>query len=271
MAELEVIFGPPGTGKTTTLTAVASEAIRTEGTDRLMVCAFTRTAAQELVGRGLEIEARQRGTLHAICFHGLDRPPLAEKQYAAWNAAYPLYALSSAQSSGNLDPDDPQRYDGDACLQELNNARHRLDAVSTLSPQATAFWQCWEHWKKDEGYLDFTDLLVYARRVLPIAPFVNAPYTLLVDEAQDLSLLQWAVLRQWARHATRFVAAGDDDQALYNWAAADVRPLLAASSRRVLPQSYRVPRAHQALALRYCAAIRIRQPKTWQPRGTEVS
>ena len=52
---------------------------------------------------------------------------------------------------------------------------------------------------------------------------------------------------------------------LYRWAGADFSPLLAAEHRRVLPQSYRVPRQIQVWANGYAAHIQQRQPKMWEP------
>ena len=268
-AALEVIFGPPGTGKTTELTRLAKQYAEAEGSDTLLLCAFTRTAAHELAGRGVELDKRQIGTLHSLCFHGLDRPRLAEMHSKEWNEAYPMYTISSARAIQDSEMGETGKLYGDQCLNEINVSRHQLLPVTTWSEPAQMFWHDWQAWKYDGGYLDYTDLIERAWTVLPVAPHANRPYTLIVDEAQDMSLLQWKLLMQWAEHGARFIAGGDDDQALYRWAGADFRPMLAASSRRVLPQSYRVPRSHQVLADTYSQYITYREPKTWHPRAAD--
>lgn len=265
-ADMEVILGPPGTGKTTELARLARQYAEEEGSDSLLLCAYTKTASGQLAGQDMEIERRQIGTLHALCFHALDYPHIAETHYNDWNATHRLYPLSSPQSMTERDFGATPTLRGDTYLNALNIVRHRLVPASQWPLAVRAFAHVWNAWKYDNGYSDFTDLLEVSRTLLPVAP--GNPATIIVDEAQDLSLLQWALLSQWAQHAKRLIAAGDDEQCLYRWAGADFTPLLQARMRRILGQSYRVPRLHQSLALQHSAHIRRKEPKVWHPRGT---
>lgn len=264
--DLLVIFGPPGTGKTTELARLTRQYVEDEGSDSVLLCAYTKTAAREMAGRGLPLDERQIGTLHSHCYHALDGPKIAELAYKEWNEAHPLYQISRHKSLFAADDAETVAGDtpGDACLNRVNVLRHRMIPEDRWPDQALHFWSLWRRWKHEKGVLDFTDLIDRARILVPVAP--GRPMTIIVDEAQDLSLLQWDLLRRWGTHATRVLAAGDDDQALYRWAGADFRPLLAAEERRVLPRSYRVPSRVQAWANRYTDSIRQRQPKTWEPR-----
>ena len=48
-----------------------------------------------------------------------------------------------------------------------------------------------------------------------------------IDEAQDLSLMQWDMAKSiWNKTADSFIA-GDDDQAIFRWAGADVDSFIA--------------------------------------------
>ena len=91
-----------------------------------------------------------------------------------------------------------------------------------------------------------------------------------VDEAQDLSPLQWAVVRKLAERADKIYVAGDDDQAIYRWAGADVDYLIDNSTdAMVLKQSYRVPSSVHKVASQCIGQVGSRIYKEWKPRKEE--
>ena len=78
----------------------------------------------------------------------------------------------------------------------------------------------------------------------------------LVDEAQDLSRLQWRVVRHAFTNAARLFVAGDDDQAIYQWSGADVESFLnLKGEREVLGHSHRLPKLVKATAARVIARV----------------
>jgi DNA helicase-2/ATP-dependent DNA helicase PcrA len=90
---------------------------------------------------------------------------------------------------------------------------------------------------------------------------------LIIDESQDLSRLQWDLVSELCKRSKRAFLAGDDDQAVYTWAGADVKSFLDFEGEiTVLDQSYRVPAKVHALAGEIVKRIRKRQPKVWNPR-----
>lgn len=90
---------------------------------------------------------------------------------------------------------------------------------------------------------------------------------LLVHNCQDLSKLQWDVVWLLARYARRVVCAGDDDQAIYRWAGADVETMISLpGDARVLNQSWRCPPAIQSLAGGIIGRVAHRRPKEWAAR-----
>ena len=68
---------------------------------------------------------------------------------------------------------------------------------------------------------------------------------LFIDEAQDLSPLQWRMVRTLWKKADKTYIAGDDDQAIFRWAGADVDTFIALKEEvdyvDTLSQSYRIP------------------------------
>ena len=125
----------------------------------------------------------------------------------------------------------------------------------------------YRHYKRSKDLLDFTDLL---EMVVTEHDRLPALEVLIVDEAQDLSRLQWMMVEVLAEKAKRVFLAGDDDQAVFTWAGADVKSFLSFQGQiTVLDQSYRVPSTVHHLANEIVHRIRERQPKEWKARDFE--
>jgi len=117
--------------------------------------------------------------------------------------------------------------------------------------------------KKKRGLLDYTDMLI---RFIDKGKDIGLD-VLFVDESQDLSALQWEVVKLLARSCRRVVVAGDDDQAIFEWAGADVKQFVnMEGSTSVLGQSYRVPKSVQKVASRIITDVRLRREKIWAAR-----
>jgi len=115
-------------------------------------------------------------------------------------------------------------------------------------------------YKKRNGLLDFTDMLQRYETALPIDICI-------VDEAQDLSSLQYRMAILASSQASEVYIAGDDDQAIFGWAGADVNKFLSLKGdKRILPQSFRIPRSVHALASDVVSRIKNRYVKPWQPK-----
>ena len=134
--------------------------------------------------------------------------------------------------------------------------RSELDRVSRTLQQ----------YKQKHKLLDFTDMLEHWLKV-GVAPKLDAVF---VDEAQDLSALQWDFVEKLTENVDDRYVAGDDDQAIYRWAGADVERLIHLPGRRiVLDQSYRVPRRVHALATNLLSRISTRVQKRFKPSDVQ--
>lgn len=163
-------------------------------------------------------------------------------------------------------------------LNEINIARIRGEDLRTYynRSELRIEWyhfeyveRCYRHYKQRNNLLDFTDLL---EKILLEPERLPKLEVLIVDEAQDLSRLQWDLVQALAKRSDRTYVAGDDDQALYNWAGADVTSFLSLPGDvKILEQSYRVPAQIHDLANKVVRRIRKRQPKTWNPREEQGS
>lgn len=273
MSREHLVIGPPGTGKTTYLAGQATRAAEKVGPDRVMIASLTRAAAQEIAGRDTPIPRRCVGTLHAHAYRALDKPPLAEtpEGLKAWNEFAEREGLiwkmgSSAQV--NLDYAPEQRADGqgEALLALLGTLRAKRTPPEFWPPKVLRFAEAWLAWKEKEGKLDFTDLIERALEEISQPP--SEPDIIFLDEAQDLSRLEFDLARKWAEGCEQIVVVGDPDQCLYQWRGTDPDAMLSGkhASDIVLSQSWRVPAAVHDYAVGWIERVEGRPPVDYRPR-----
>ena len=90
---------------------------------------------------------------------------------------------------------------------------------------------------------DMTDMIVdFNKKHYDLMPNFDV---VIVDEAQDLSWLQWKMVERVVTNAKRVYIAGDDDQAIYRWAGARPEFLMNMDgTRTILNKSYRLSRVY---------------------------
>jgi DNA helicase-2/ATP-dependent DNA helicase PcrA len=121
------------------------------------------------------------------------------------------------------------------------------------------------NYKKAYDLVDFTDM-IERFNVSKLCPKYDVVF---IDEAQDLSPIQWRMYDILKKNSKHIILAGDDDQAIYGWAGADVKRFQDEPAKDIiLPQSYRVPGAVQAIANNILNRIpdHRRVKKNWKPR-----
>lgn len=276
------LFGPPGTGKTTALLNLLEKTLE-EGVppERVAYMTFTVKAREEAYQRATKrfgFTAKQLPyfrTLHSIAYRQLGLSPSMlvhppELQEFSELVGFDITGLSGMTESGLTMTNGDKR--GDKFMTFDHLRRHRLQTLEEAYRDwrededlfsTRHFTRSYNKWKQDEGLIDFTDLLSQVEAPLPVD-------VVFVDEAQDLSALQWKALNVLSADATTIYIAGDDDQAIFEWAGADPQELLGLKGKvQVLDQSYRVPRTVHELAGKMVKSIKRRQPKQWRPRDVE--
>lgn len=271
-----ILFGPPGSGKTTTLVARVAKAVEGSmyGGD-VLICSLTRTAAHEIAERVKEkvpgVEFPHVGTVHALALRALkaigEDPRLVYEEEHVRDFNQETGRKLPLQLGSML-------YDSEASNPHLKRLAEcdRLRAAETPLekwPQPTVrFYNQWEAWKTSRGLMDFTDLIKRALVVCKEHP--AAPRYIFVDEAQDLSRLEMSLINQWSKTTEKTIIAGDDQQALYEWRGASVRDFIdfaPATNTYVLPRSYRMSEAVYKQARVFGDAIRLKVEKTFEPVG----
>lgn len=256
-------FGPPGTGKTTWLARQCEHALHKFPASDIYAVSFTRAAAIELAGRSTGIPKENIGTIHSLCYRRLHQPPIIETEtefLEEWNLRYGhMWPVA-----GEAPLDEWPGAGADKALMTWNRDRGLLRKDSIEAN----FAEAWEAFKTECGVCDFTDLLLNAPESIGAA-------VLLVDEVQDLTPLQWRIVRQWGETPEVFCVVGDDDQTIYEWLGARpdefLRPL-PEDHILTLSQSYRLPRAIHGYAQRWIEPINPRRrAKEFKPRDAEGS
>lgn len=272
------LFGPPGTGKTTEMLRLMAESLERGFTRRdIGFYSFTKAAAAEALQRLGTGDKKNFATLHAFCFREVGASPLAMVDSYKLRKFGDLAGIPFSGSSNDEYGD--QMEDGDKYLAIYQLARSMRSDIADQYYKSddrpgdhARYMHCiesYENWKAAYGYQDFTDLL---EQYLKIESPWHGMSALFIDEAQDLSPLQWLVVDKMVGYdqVREVTIAGDDDQAIYEWAGADPHGMAKfgdryAADQRVLAQSYRVPQSVHDLARNVVARIDNRVKKSYRP------
>ena len=278
----QILLGPPGTGKTTTLLNMVERDIE-EGVDpeRIGYFSFTKKAAQEAAERASDRFGLDRTrlkyfrTLHSLCFQSLG---LSNSDVFEGKKMVEFGDWIGIKLSQHVRMDDTTMFgftQGDRALFMENLSRvtekplrqlFDVDSDGLSWHMVERMSRALHEYKKTHTLVDYTDMLdMFSRSEW--SPNLEVLY---VDEAQDLSMLQWRVVEKLARGARKVVIAGDDDQAIYRWAGAAVEHFVAMSGNvRVLDQSWRVPPPIQLVSADIISRVRNRREKSWRPADKE--
>lgn len=284
----ELLFGPPGTGKTYTLIEEVEKALANGvAPDRIGYVSFTRKAINEAKERAcvqFNLEEKQLPwfrTLHSWGYHGIGATHSDMMGADDWAVLRDATGLKFSGSS-MVNPDDGILLPstafgrGDEYIKLIDRARYRMIPIlkeynDSESRELNAsilkrVFKEYELYKSKMQKIDFVDQIeMYIQSGTP--PNLDL---LIVDEAQDLTPLQWEMVKHIAPYAQRVIIAGDDDQAIHRWTGVDVELFLnAADNVRVLNQSYRMPMAVHDLSQRIVKRISQRKDKEFRPTDEE--
>ena len=274
-----IVLGPPGTGKTFTLLEQMEKHLKNTDPNKIGFFSFTQKAAYHARDRAMskfnlsEDDLPYFRTLHSLAFKrlGIKKEDVMQRRHyedlgnkTGYNLDYNEYdnehtGLFTTKSDllrivqmAKLRNITPER--------QYNLKEHTQDITIQ---QLKQFVSDLNQYKKDYTLIDFTDM---------ITEFIKSDKSpkfdvVFIDEAQDLSLSQWDMARSiWDKTQDTYIA-GDDDQAIFRWAGADVDSFITQTGKITqLTQSYRIPQVVHDIASKIINKIQNRLPKEWRPK-----
>ena len=251
-------FGPPGTGKTHKLISRAKAYIRI-GTplDSIAYFAFTKKAAKVARDR-MPVDNDKLyyfRTIHSFAFDQLDlntkkvmQPSDYEKIGKKLNVRVKYYDKYNKEEIFYLNNDSPyfqmigRAMNRDVSIrEEYDRNEHNRKEIKRFSILKNIDDNLKEY-KKVKKKLDFNDMIYKLIEKENLPKFK----VIFIDEAQDLSPLQWKLFDRLKEYADDIYLAGDDDQAIFAWAGADVNRFINEPAKEtVLKYSKRISKAVQ--------------------------
>ena len=243
-----IILGGPGTGKTTKLISIVMKEIES-GVDpqHIAYVSFTKQAAYGARKR-MDLTEKQTPwfrTLHSMAFRKLGMSRTEVMDHSHYQKVCSMLGMTF---TGFVDLEAPAYGpEGNKCLAIIEYCRNTLSDLKTAWSnhgsgidwfKLKRFNDTLIDYKRDMNVIDYSDML---------EKFVGAESTLgvevaIIDEAQDLTPLQWLVCKTAFKDCKRIYIGGDDDQAIYKWSGADVNAFINLEGNiEVLKKSYRQP------------------------------
>ena len=281
-----IVLGPPGTGKTTTLLNKVDDYLKETDPDRVGYFAFTQKAAYHARDEAIkkfnltEDDLPYFRTLHSLAFRklGLKKDQVMQPRHykdLGKRLGFPVTYAEHQEDHGGFFTSDSEflqiinlaKVRNITLEQQYNKREHTQDLeLDKLHDIAEAL----RIYKKEHNLIDFNDMILDFVRS-DLSPKFDVVF---IDEAQDLSLMQWDMTKSiWNKSEDSFIA-GDDDQAIFKWAGADVDSFIALQDQMInlpLIQSHRIPIKVHTLAMGIINRIRKRINKTWEPKTNEGS
>ena len=243
-----LLLAVPGAGKTTVMVARIAHLIYRCGIDprSILTITFSKAGALDMRRRfeslfgDLGGELPQFCTIHAFCYRvvgsyckltGGTAPKLIEpaERHAALRELY-------QQTNGEFLSEDLEE-ELVSNLSFIKNAmltQAEAEDPKVLETQIRQLWKLYQQysaWKREHDRMDFDDMLGYTLTIFKKYPDILHHYRrryryLCVDEAQDTSRLQYAVIDLLAKGEENLFLVGDEDQSIYRFRGACPQYLL---------------------------------------------
>ena len=239
-----LVVAGAGTGKTRVLVEKVIHLLdRGVEASEILVLTFTNKAGDEMRERILSRKHHTKipfiGTFHSFCaklLREFGEVVGIEKNFVILDADASRRIVKSCMKQIGIDDITPKVIQKAISVVKINEALTGEKNIYTVVNEEVqqVVEQVFPLYKKnvrDEGAVDFDDLLIYATNLLEqresIRNIVSSMYShILIDEFQDTDSLQNKLIHLLKNEKTSVIAVGDTDQTIYSWRGADVHNLL---------------------------------------------
>lgn len=272
-----------GSGKSSCMVSRLSYLSKIHKVDlsKVLLITFTKAAAEEMVARAVklgmtnkdELKKVTAGTFHSVFLkvirdNGETREILASDKSKQITIKMILRVM-------NINEKKYRPEDIIALISHHKNNLIGLDEYKEsedLDFEIYEIWKKYEKYKTDKGLIDFDDMLLNAYQLMMDKPKVLNDVRkqfqyIMVDEAQDSSLLQCTLVELVAHPNNNLVLIGDSDQCIFSFSGARIENIVGFPKRHEnvkvynLVTNYRCSNTILGLANHAIAKNKIRIPK----------
>lgn len=210
-SQLVLVTAGPGTGKTLTLIAKILSLIESgKNPQQIAAITFTRRAAQEIKERlklqlGDQVDQLNLGTFHSFALQNLD---IEAQQLLSEERQRRLVKTLIRQYNLQV------KVKGALLL--IDRIKNHPQLIKTTQPGLQKLYQQYQQYLDQEQLFDFQDLLSNLNQAIEQGCLEQYKY-LLVDEFQDVSPLQYRLVKNWAEQLNQTFVIGDPRQAIYGF------------------------------------------------------
>ena len=241
-----LILAGAGSGKTRVIaqriTYLLSEGFAQH--DEILAVTFTNKAAEEMRTRvetllGASLAGSWISTFHALCARLLRREATAIgllRDFVIYDSTDQVALIKQVFKELQIDDSLVQPR---MALSKISHAKNTMAGPdfftsggwSHRGDQLAKIYVKYVQGLKDNGALDFDDLLLKAVELLDKAPHVREKYAdkfrfVMVDEYQDTNRPQYHLIQRLSERHRNLAVVGDPDQSIYRWRGADLKNIL---------------------------------------------
>ena len=228
-----MVLAGPGSGKTTVITHRVKALIEEASVppSNILVVTFTKASASEMKQRFLKLTGEAStsvsfGTFHAVFFtilkhaYGFDGSSVLTDQKRR-------EIFDSLIGQLGIDVDDEGEF-FDSMAGEISLVKSEMMDVADYYSTACGadvfrkFYKAYDAQLRRQRLIDFDDMMLYTYELFSERPDILKAWRqkfkyILIDEFQDVSRLQYAIVRLLAAPLNNLFIVGDDDQSIYNF------------------------------------------------------